>query len=205
MSFAHQDATDANDYQIVSQGTSPWIVSPLSGGGELATFVVNATSVAIGNGKSMLSIVNASGSTVVLKLRELYITNVQNTAVTGVISEFQLKRIVGHSAGTALTPASYDTNDALSGSITARTGATVTTEGTDIFRRVTWSSDEWGVGAQDVESEDHEAQLRYNIVQQFPGCKPFTLRANQGLTVKQITNSTVGKFDVVAVFTQENG
>ena len=43
----------------------------------------------------------------------------------------------------------------------------------------------------------------FNIVRQFPGCKPFTLRANQGLTLKQITNSTVGTFDVIAVFTQE--
>lgn len=204
MAFAHQDATDSNDYQIVAQGTSPWVVSPLSGGGELATFVVSANSTAIGNGKSMLSIVNTSGSTVILKLRELYIINVQNTAVTGIITEFQLKRIVGHSAGTALTPAAYDTNDSLNVSITARTGATVTSEGTDIFKRLTWSSDEWGVGAQDVESGDHEVQLRHNIVEQYPGCKPFTLRANQGLTIKQITNSTVGTFDVVAVFTQEN-
>lgn len=203
MAFSHQDATDANDNQIVAQGTSPWIVSPLSGGGELATFVVSARGVAIGNGKSMLSLVNASGSSIVLKLRELYIVNVQNTAVTGVIAEFQLKRIVGHSAGTALTPAPYDTSDSLNDSITARTGATVTSEGSDIFRRLTWSSDEWGVGAQDVESQDHGVQAMFNIVRQFPGCKPFTLRANQGLTLKQITNSTVGTFDVIAVFTQE--
>lgn len=203
MAFAHQDAVDANDYQIVAQGTSPWLTTPSPGGGEAATFVVSAQNVAIGNGKSMLSIVNASGSTKVLRLRELYLINVQTSAVTGVIGEFQLKRIVGHSGGTALTPASYDTSDSLDSAITARTGATVTSEGSDIFRRLYWSTDEWGVGAQDVESGDHGAQVMLNIMRQQPWCKAFTLRANQGLTLKQITNSTAGTFDVVAVFTQE--
>lgn len=179
------------------------IVSSVSSYDEKQTFIVDARNIQIGNGKSMLSIVNDSISSVVLKLRELYIINVQNTAVTGVISEFQLKRIANHSAGTLLNPVPYDTNDSVSANVTARTGSTVTSESADILKRYLYSSDEWGVGAADVESFDHSVQSFNNILKQYKYCKPITLRQNQGITIKQITNSTVGTFDIVLVFTQE--
>ncbi len=198
------DSSDGN--QTVIQGTSPWVVSlasVTSGGDELATFVVQARDVATGNGKSMLSLVNTTGSTVVIKLRDLKIANVQNTAVTGVVSEFGLYRITSHSAGTSLTPAAFDTNDSLNGSVTARTGATITGEASTVLLHWDWSNDEWGSGAADVESADHALQEVSNLLRQEKQCKPITLRANQGITIKHVTNSTVGLFDIVLVFTQE--
>lgn len=204
MAFSHQDATNSNDYPIVAQGTSPWVVSPLSGGGELATFVVQGRDVATGNGKSMLSIFNAAGSGIVLKLRELFIINVQNTAVTGVVSEFALHRITGHSAGTSLTPDTYDTADSLSASATARTGGTITGEGTRALKHWDWSNDDWAQGAADVESADHAIQAVFNLLPNQPWCKPITMRAGEGIHIKHVTNTTVGLFDIVAVFTQES-
>lgn len=191
MAFSHQDAVDSNDYQINVDGSYP-------------TFVAYADSIAIAQNKSMLSVVNAGGSSVLMRLRELYIINVQTTAVTGVVAQFRLYRISGHSAGTSLTPLASDTNDSLDSSITARTGSTVSGEAASFLRRHYWSSDEWGVGAADVESNQHDRQSALNIVYAYKQVKPLTFRAGEGFTVKQITNSSVGTFDVIAVFTQEN-
>lgn len=179
------------------------IQSIVESGQAAATFMVYARNAAIGNNKSMLSIVNTSGSPVVLRLRELYIVNTQNAAVTGIISNFEMRRCVSHSGGTLLKPLPFDSIDSLNASITARTGATIGSEAADMFRRWNWSSDDWSGGAPDTESADHPMQVATNLVKKEPYTKPFTLRANEGLTIKHTVNSTNGTFDVCAVFTQE--
>ncbi len=75
---------------------------------ENPTFYLSSQAVAIGNNKSMLSLLNAAGSGVKIKIREIYVVNAQNTAATGIISAFSTLRITGHSVGTSLTPVSYD-------------------------------------------------------------------------------------------------
>lgn len=166
------------------------------------TFYACAMNIAIGNNKSMLSLVNTSSS-VVVKIREIYLVNAQNTAVTGVIADFKLFRCVSHSSGTDITPISYDTTDSLDSNSTVKTGATIGTEGTIPLKQVKWSSDEWGVGAQDVESQDHGYQALIPFYKQAPNCKPITLRQDEGITLKQTTNSTAGSFDIRVLFTQE--
>ena len=204
--MASFDLDSADGQQSVTQGTSPWVVSlqsVVSGGDELATFVALAKDVAIGNNKSMISVVNTSGSTVKVKLRELYLINSQTSAVTGVVADFNLFRCVTHSAGTSITPQSYDTADTLNASVTVRTGATIGTESATALKRWEWSSDEWGVGTLDQEGNDHNTQTNINLLRQEKGCKPITLRANEGITLKQVVNSTAGTFDIMLVFTQE--
>lgn len=204
--MAQYDLDSADGSQSVTQGTSPWVVSlasVTSGGDELATFVVQARDIAIGNLKSMISVLNAGGSSVVIKLRDLKIVNSQNTAVTGINSEFGLYRITGHSAGTSITPLPYDSSDSLNASVTARTGATITGEAATVLLHWDWSSDEWGAGALDQEGYDHAVQTVSNLLKQEKSCKPITLRAGEGITVKHVSNSTNGTFDIVLVFTQE--
>jgi hypothetical protein len=171
---------------------------------EIATFVAVAQAIAIGNNKSMISLLNGSGSGVVIKLREAWIVNAQTTAVTGIMAQFRLLRMTGHSAGTSITPQPYDTSDSLNGSVTARTGSTVAGEASENLKRWYWSSDEYGVGAQDVESEDHNMQNLNPHYIAAGKTKPITIRAGEGLTVKQVTNSSVGTFDLYLVFTQES-
>lgn len=170
---------------------------------ELATFHVLAENTAIGNNKSMLSIVNDGGSSVVVKIREIRIVNNQTTAITGVMSEFQLRRISGHTSGTSITPLTHDTSDSLNASVTAATGSTVSGESSLNLRHWKWSSDEWGVGASDVEAFDHTETALVPLYGQPSKTKPITLRAGEGLTIKHITNSTAGAFDISVLFTQE--
>jgi predicted secreted protein len=170
---------------------------------ELPTFTVHLTSIATANGKSMASLVNAIGSSVKLKLRELRIINTQNTPVTGVVINLNLRRCTDHSGGTSFTPLAYDTTDSLSGSITARTGATITAESASSLRRWTFSTDEWNSGAQDVESMDHIIQVTFPAYYPVPKTRPLTLNANEGFTLKCETNTTTGIFDILCIFTQE--
>lgn len=174
---------------------------------ELPTFHVVATDVVLGNNKSMLSIANAGGSTVNLKILAIYLVNSATAGVTGVATLFELRRCVGHSAtGTLISTADRaDTTDAVqNASVTIRTGATITTESTNLIHRVEWSSDEWGPGTVDVEAQDHALQ---NLIPLFKmhsqEQKPLTLRAGEGLTVKCATNTVAGVFDVIVVFAQE--
>lgn len=202
MALSHQDATDENDSQIVAQGTTPWVVSISPGVGERKTFVVQALNTTIGNGKSMLSLLNAGGSGVVLRLQRLFIINSQNSGVTGVNADFRLFRATGHSVGTQLTPQSHDTADSLSASITARTGATIAGEAAAYLYRWLWGSDEWNTGPLDADSLDHGLQNVLPVYRADQGERPITLRPGEALTLKQVTNSTAGQFDVIAIFTE---
>ena len=169
------------------------------------TYIVAATSIVIGNNKSMISLLNASGSTVIAKIREIFIYNSQTSPLTGVVSSFDMFRFTGHSDGTSLTPLPYDTNDSLNSSITARTGGTITGEAAAFLKRWQISSDEWGVGTSDVEGTDHSLSLWGSpiYVNGNPFLKPITLRANEGVHLKHTINSVRGTFDLYIVFTEE--
>lgn len=175
----------------------------VTGEAELATFCMNATDITSANNKSLLSIVNTTGSNVKIKVREIRVINTQNTAVTGVVVDINLVRCTSHSGGTSLTPSLYDTTDSLDGSVTIRTGATITGEDSAVLRHWDMSSDEWGPGTNDVESFEHTIAMLIPAYTALPKTKPITLNANEGITFKCITNTTTGKFDILVVFTQE--
>lgn len=168
------------------------------------TFSILSSNTAIGNNKSMLSIQNATGSGIVIRVISIKIINVQTTAVTGVIATFNLFRFATHSAGTLITSAPYDTTRTLNGSVTCRTGATIATEAATPMMRWLWSSDEWGTGTVDVEAQDHSQQ---SLIAAW-SCNPsvsdgITLNPNEGIHIKQTTNSTAGTFDVLIEFIEE--
>lgn len=202
MSFAHQDATDSNDYQIVAQGTDPWIVSVGGAQSTKKTFVLWAKDVAIGNNKSMVSLLNASGSGVVVRVEKLFLVNTQNSSVTGVNGSFSLFRMTGHSVGTTLTPQSHDTSDTLNVSVTARTGGTIAGESASELYRWKWGTDEWSTGPADAENFDHAMQSLIPLYLASPNEKQITIRPGEGLTLKQTVNSTSGTFDIGIVFTE---
>ncbi len=172
---------------------------------EFATFTALATGIALGNNKSMFSIENTTGSAVKCRIHEIYMINVQTSGVTGVVTTFQLRRATSHAAGTPITAIeTMETTDTLDSSITARTNATITGESATLLWRALWSSDDWGTGGADVESNAHDFQTMFPIYsRKTQGLKPITLNANETLTIKCATNTTAGTFDLLVVFTQE--
>lgn len=171
---------------------------------ELPTFTVLAQGVAPGNNKSLLAIHNNEAG-VLVRVHAIYIVNVQSTSITGVVGTFQVNRIGSMSAGTVISKmASCDTQDTLQVGITARTGATVASEVTPPFWKAVFSTDDWGPGTLDVEAHNHIFQTMFPVwKKQDPLCKDLLLRENEGLSVKFATNSNVGSFDIMMVFSQE--
>lgn len=209
---------DLNNSQYVQGGTDDTLIGnvgdrlkvdanfttpPTVAEQELATFISYSASTAPGNNKSMLSLLNASGSGFRVKIREIRIVNVQTTAVTGVVCTFEALRFTGHTGGTLITEANHDTSDTKDADITTRTGSTISGETTPYLRRWIFSTDEWGVGAQDVESWQHGLQVFNSLYNQPPKTKPITLQQGEGLHIKCATNTTVGSFDVLMLWTQE--
>ena len=213
MSNSGGDLDNAIEISGASDGTKIGNVADamkvsLSGTGatseiEPATFIACAENTTIGNNKSMFSLLNASGSSVVVKIRALWLINSRSTAITGVVSLFFLRRMTGHSSGTSITPMAHDSGDSLSASVTAQTNGTISGEASENLRQFKWSSDEWGVGGVDVESYDHTIQQIFPALYAVQKTKPITLRAGEGITLKHVVNSTAGTFDVCCLFTTE--
>lgn len=170
---------------------------------DLATFTVLSLSTASANNKSLISLTNATGTAVNIKIRSIRVINTQNTAVTGVIADLNVYRCTSHSGGTLLTSLTMDTADVLDSNVTARTGATITGEAANPILHLDLSTDEWGVGTLDTESLDHALQSLLFFYEHKSPAKPLTLRANEGLTLKCITNTATGLFDIQIFYTQE--
>lgn len=194
--------TTANSVPVTVASDQP-AITITQASSQIATFNLVARNVTIGNNKSMVSLLNASGSTVIIRITAIKILNTQTSAVTGVVSDFQLFRFTGHTGGTSLTPQVYDTTDSLNGSVTARTGSTISGEATNPLNRWLKSSDEWGVGALDTEGLDQAIDQAIPLYQQYHTTeKSITLRANEGIHIKHVVNSTAGAFDFIITFTQ---
>jgi hypothetical protein len=171
---------------------------------EFPTFVASAAAIASANNKSMLAlaVANVAGAPT-LKVRAIWLVNAQNTAVTGINGVFELRRITSVAGGTVVAPLPYDTADTIAASVTCVTNGTVAGEATGLLRRAVWSTDEWGPGALDVESNDHAEQVLLPMWTKQPNQKALTIRPGEGLTLKFATNSTTGSFDIFIEFTQE--
>jgi len=168
------------------------------------TFSVTATGVATANNKSMFSLHNGSGGAAYIKIHEIWIQNAQTSAVTGVLTNLELRRITGHSVGTDLSIGRHDTNESPNISITAKTNANVSGEAAVLLDKWIMSNDEWAPGTLDLEGMAMLLGLHFPVWRVDEKVKPIVLRDGEGLTIKCATNTTVGSFDITVVFTQEN-
>lgn len=174
---------------------------------EEATFTIVALAAVLGNGKSMISVYNPSGSTKVLKLREYYVRNAQTTAVTGVAAQLEIRRFVTGTTptgGTALTTMSHDTTDTLGAGVDTRTGGTIAGEVTTPLDVMRISSDEWGPGTLDQEGAQQTISnyLPARVKRDAQQKAVCIMRAGEGAHLKCITNTTAGAFDLIFVFSQ---
>jgi hypothetical protein len=150
--------------------------------------------------KHHLSILNATGSGAVVKLRKLFLVNLQTAAITGALARFDLKRATAHSGGTQLTPQAVDsTNAPLPAGVTCRTGATSVTEGALLFPYMTLTEETPATQALNVTF----FQQFQNIFLESPELQELTLRPGEGFTAKQITSVTAGSLGWIGAFTVE--
>lgn len=165
--------------------------------GEAPTYSAWANDVAAAASKHHTTIFNAAASGVVVQVHDVRFYNLGITAVTGVALRFDMLKASAASAGTTITPEKFDSGDAnLPAGVTVRTNGTVT-NGNRVMGFVT-SGEEM---AATLLARSHEGvSLLPNINGKQ---KPFTLREGEGLTVQQITSSTIGTFGWLVIFSAE--
>jgi hypothetical protein len=130
---------------------------------------------------------------------KLFAVNLQSVAVTGVLVRFDVMRVSSSSGGTAITPVALDTaNASLPAQVTVRTGATVT-EGSLLFPYISLNEEET---VTQTLTKAFQGQFE-NLLFEGIDLQPLTLREGEGVSVKQITSSTVGSFGWIVVFTVE--
>lgn len=166
----------------------------------MPTWYALADAVVPAANKQVISVLNDTGSGVVLELRKLFIINTQLASATGVALRHDVKRATAHSGGTAITPQAADSdNPALPAEVTVRTNGSVT-EGSLLFP-LSFTNDEAGA-TQAFPSTQLLAGLNWMI--EGPEVQGLRLREGEGLTIKQITSSTVGQFAWLLVFTVDD-
>jgi len=162
-----------------------------------ATFIALADAVAFVQNKQKFALMNGAGSGVVLNVQKLFLINNQLSAATGVMLRENVMRITTLSGGTAITPQTMDSdNAALPAEVTCATNCTVT-EGALLFP-LTFNNDEVGA-TQGFPNTPLLAGL--NWIPEGNEIQSLRLREGEGFTVKQITNTAVGSFAYMCVFT----
>jgi len=173
----------------------------------LATFTVMALNVTPGEGKSLLSLYNPTGSGTKLSLLEYYLKNAQTSPVSGTIIDLRLYRFSranSPAGGAALTAVPHDTDDLPIAAFDCRTGASsVATEESTALDRQMMSTDEWTSGALDLEGNQQSiANFAPARVRRDPQLKAFVANPGEGLHLKSLTRSSVGSLDIIFVFSQ---
>jgi len=166
--------------------------------GALPTYYALADAVAFAASKHMISIHNATGSGKMIVLKKMFLINLALTTVTGVALRQDVKRFSAvHTGGTAITPQPCDTtNPALPAGVTVKTGATLT-DVTLLFP-IVFTNDETGA-TQAFPTTALQAGI--NWLPEGQEVQEIRLREGEGVTIKNITSTTVGSYAYMLVFT----
>jgi len=153
--------------------------------------------------KSMLTLFNGSGSGLVLRVKRIWMLNNQTSAVTGVLTTMEIRRISASSGGTAGGVVKHDsTSSSLPAQVTCTTGATDTLTSDPALMRFMWSNDEPATGT--LTNDEIECIPAFACVWDCTGdsdLEPLVLRQGEGVSVRHTGSSTVGIADVIIEFT----
>jgi hypothetical protein len=170
-------------------------------GGTSPTFYVIFDRIIPGNNKYMATLFNTS-STKKIVVYKISRYNWQVAAVNGQTLEQYLTKISARTAGTAATIYPSDSSDILPAGITAHTNSTGVTE-TNLIRRFFASSEEANLSNSNFYnalSLDYSVAIYERVV----GTRGLVLRQNEGIAIRNVTNSTVGTVSYAFEFVVED-
>ena len=154
------------------------------------TFLAFANDVAFAGNKHHITLYNPVGSGYNIQLERLLGYNLQLAAVTGVAVRMELLRCGIPTGGTVITPVGYDL--ALDG--TSPAGLVITTNSTSVASESRLFA--FGINNDEIPATNSNAtgQFRVDVLTALPDTRTGTLRPGEGITLKQITASTVGLY-----------
>lgn len=165
----------------------------------MPTYYALADAVTFAANKQHISLFNNAGSNQVVSIKKIFHINLSLAAVTGVAVRFDVRRTSAQSAGTAITAQSVDSTDPALANVLVATGATVT-EGALMYPVVTQNDE---VIAANTAIANYLMQFG-NLALESPEMKEMRLNPGEGVTIKQITSTTVGSFAWLVAFTVES-
>lgn len=164
---------------------------------EEETYSAVADAVAFAANKHHITLFNATGSGVTVRVHQIRPINLSLAAISGVGIRFDVRRATAASAGTTVTPEKFDTNNSnLPAGVTVRTNGTVTNG--NLLYPFAMNNDE--IPLTGINTNAQIKNIFFNELKN----QPFVLRENEGITVQQITSSTVGSFAWLIIFSVES-
>ncbi len=167
-----------------------------------ATYRAVASQIDFAANKNMLSVFNESGSAVIVKVYRIWVLNHQVTAVTGVLTNLEIRKLSASTGGTTITPTKHDTSSTTLTTVTCATNTTYTP--TDMYKRVVWSTDEPRGNSVAATLNEFQAMPPIALIwsQGYADANtdPIILNATEGVAVVN-TGAIVGKADLMIEFT----
>lgn len=163
---------------------------------EEETYSAVADAVTFAANKHHITLFNATGSGRTVRVHQIRPINLSLAAISGVGIRFEVRRANAASGGTVITPEKFDTNNEnLPAGITVRTNGTVTNG--NLLYPFAMNNDEIPLTALNANMQMNN--IFFNELKN----QPFVLRENEGITVQQITSSTVGSYAWLIIFSVE--
>lgn len=167
----------------------------------LPTFRLLCPAIVPATNKYHIVLRNNTGSAQTLWLLGLYAINDNVTAVTGVINQFNFRRVTGTPTLTAVTPYAYNSNDPALANVVAGHTATAGLTDSTIITPFALSSEE--NTASPVNTNQQLPFMANLLPQMHPYGRPLALRPDQGVAVKQIGTGAVGALSWILDFAVE--
>lgn len=166
----------------------------------LPTFRVLAPAIVPATNKYHIVLRNSTGSAQTLYLLGLYAINDNVTAVTGVINQFNFRRVTGTPTMTSLTPYAFNSADpALANVVAGHTATAGLTDSTIILPMVLSSEENTAVPT----NTGMFLQMQNLLPMMHSYGRPLALRPDEGVAVKQIGAGSVGALSWILDFSVE--
>jgi hypothetical protein len=161
------------------------------------TYYALADNIAPAANAYVVSLLNNSAN--VITVKKLFLIDNALGAVTGVAVRADLMKCTAVASGTDITAIACDSkNPAVPATVVIQSLATVTASG--ILFPITFTNDE--VGATQA-FPNSTLLAGFNWMPEGQGLQGVRLNKGEGITLKHITNSTIGTFSYLLVFTME--
>ena len=168
------------------------------------TYTISSFGTTFAANKCMLGIYNGSGSGRVVRVYRIVMLNNQITAVTGAVTNLEIRRTSAGSGGTDITPFKHDsTNESFPSQIIVSTNMTITA--TDVLTKVIWSTDEPAINSLTI--DEFETLPAFSTIWDSgygdSNTEPIVLREGYGVALVNI-GATTGIADVFFYVTLES-
>jgi hypothetical protein len=166
----------------------------------LPTFRLLCPAIVPAANKYHIVLRNNTGSAQTLFLLGLYAINDNVTGVTGVINQFNFRRVTGTPTLTAITPYAFNSADPALSGVTAGHTATAGLSDSTIILPLVLSSEENTAVPTNTGMFLHHRNLLPAL---HPHGRPLALRPDEAVAVKQIGAGTVGALSWILDFAVE--